>query len=97
MAVIDAKIVEKTAKLASLKLSEDEKELFAKQLTDIISYVDKISELDTSSVEATDHIADIKNVFREDAAMKPAVSLEEIEKMAPAFENGHFVVPRIIE
>lgn len=96
MAAINSEIVEKTAKLACLKLTDEEKEVFPKQLSDILSYVEKISELDTSSVEPTDHIAGIKNVFREDVPVS-FTGLKDIEKTAPDFENGHFAVPRIIE
>ncbi len=92
----DENVIEKTAKLARLELSEKEKSEFTKQLSDILSYVEKINELDTESVKPADHIVDLKNVFREDRAGK-SIDISKIEEIAPAFENGHFVVPKIIE
>ena len=93
---IDEQDITKVARLARLDLQESEKQEFARQLNDIIQYVEKINELDTKTVEPADHIVDLKNVFRED---ERALSLDtsEIEKIAPHFEKGHIVVPRIIE
>ena len=96
MNLIDSKTIDKTAKLANLKLSDTEKKQYTETLSGIINYVEKISQLDTTDVKPTDHIADLYNVLREDVphqSMDRAVT----EKMAPQFENGHFVVPKIIE
>ncbi len=88
--------IEKVASLARLELTEQEKGEYTRQLTDIIEYVEKIKELDTSAIEPADHITDVKNVFRKDL-VKKSLDRDAIEKNAPSFENGHFVVPKIIE
>ena len=88
--------IDKVARLSRLELSGAEKEEFTRQLTDIIEYVEKIKELDTSSVSPADHITDVKNVFRSDA-VGTSLDRDKIENIAPSFENGHFVVPKIIE
>lgn len=88
--------IQKVAKLARLELSGEEKEEFSKQLNDIIEYVEKINELDTSGVKPADHIVELSNVFRDDVVQK-SIHTAEIEKMAPSFKNGHIVVPKIIE
>ena len=93
---IDEKTISRVADLAKLSLSSDEKAEFSRQLSDIIGYVEKINELDTSSIEPTDHIVEMKNVFRSDVVRK-SMPVEEAGKMAPEFENGHIVVPQIIE
>lgn len=93
---IDEKEIAKVAKLARLDLSEDQKAEFSKQLNDIIEYVEKIKELDTSEVKPADHIADLNNVTREDLVQE-SLNSSDLEKIAPRFENGHIVVPRIIE
>jgi aspartyl-tRNA(Asn)/glutamyl-tRNA(Gln) amidotransferase subunit C len=93
---INKDIIEKTAQLANLHLSEDEKNEYSKQLSDILDYVETINEIDTSGIEATDYIEEIKNVFRLDE-VQPSINREEIEKIAPDFEDGHIVVPQIIE
>lgn len=93
---LDKQQIEKVSTLARLELNEEEKGQFQQQLSDIITYVEKINELDTSSVEPADHIVDQKNIFHQDV---PGQSLprEEIEKVAPKFDRGHFVVPKVIE
>ncbi len=86
----------KVAKLARLDLSPEEKDEFSRQLNGIIEYVEKINELDTSKVEAADHIVELNNVFRKDV-VKHSIERAELEKIAPDFKNGYIVVPKIIE
>ncbi len=93
---IDERQILRTAELARLDLTEEEKAEFSHQLSEIISYVEKINELDTDDIEPTDHIVELKNVFRRDE-VRPSIERPEIEKMAPRFEEGHVVVPLIIE
>lgn len=93
---LDPKIIEKTATLANLELTEEEKNQYCKQLSDILDYAAAINEINTDSVEPTDHIADIKNVFRKDEA-KTSLDRNQIKEIAPSFDNGHFKVPKIIE
>ena len=93
---IDEKTISRVAELARLNLSGEERAEFSRQLSDIIGYVEKINELDTSSIEPTDHIVEMKNVFRSDVVRK-SMPVEETGNMAPEFENGHIVVPQIIE
>jgi len=93
---IDSGIIRRVAELARLELDEGEMELFSRQLSDIIGYVEKINQMDTDSVQPTDHIVDLKNVFRQDAVGR-SLAVEEIERIAPRFANNHIVVPKIIE
>ncbi len=93
---IDRDTILKVSKLARLELKDEEIAEFSGQLSDILSYVEKINELDTDTVKPSDHIVDLKNVFRDDET-GPSIKPEEIEKMAPQFEGGHIIVPKIIE
>ena len=86
----------KVAKLARLDLSPEEKDEFSRQLNGIIEYVEKINELDTSKVDAADHIVELNNVFRKDV-VKNSIDRAELEKIAPDFQEGYIVVPKIIE
>ena len=58
--------VEHIAKLARLSVSEEEKELFGPQLNGILSYMEKLNELDTKDVEPTSHVLSLSNVMRDD-------------------------------
>jgi aspartyl-tRNA(Asn)/glutamyl-tRNA(Gln) amidotransferase subunit C len=88
--------VEHVAKLARLAVSEDEKEVFSRQLSEILTYVGKLNELDTSKVEPTSHVLDLSNVFRDDA-VRESLPPADVLANAPDRENNHFRVPKIIE
>lgn len=84
------------AKLARLHLSEEEMEKFSFQLSSILSYMEKLNELDTSDIEPTSHVIPLKNIFREDTVI-PSLSPEDALRNAPERAENFFVVPRIIE
>lgn len=93
---ITGKDVEYVAKLARLKLTDEEKELFTRQLDQIIGYMDKLNELDTKDVPPTFHVLPLKNVMREDVA-KDSHLQEEMLKNAPEREGDFYAVPKVIE
>ncbi len=93
---IDRDLIVRVAELARLELSKDEMGEFSKQLSEIVQYVEKINELNTDGVEPTDHIVELKNVFRDDTVGE-SLPVEAIREMAPFFEEGHVVVPKVIE
>lgn len=88
--------IDKVARLARIKLSEEEKKIFSKQLEQVLAHMEQLNRLDTTGVEPTSHAIPITNVFREDE-VRPSVSREEILRISPEQEEGHFKVPRIIE
>lgn len=88
--------VKHVANLARLAITEEEAEMFTKQLDAIITFAEQLNELDTENVEPTSHVLDIKNVLREDTA-KQGLPVEEVLKNAPEQENGQIKVPAIID
>lgn len=92
--MITVKDVEHVAKLARLELTEEEKELYTKQLGDVLKYVDQMNEVDTSNVEPMSHAIDFVNVMREDEVHYEQTK-EELMANAPDEENGFFRVPKI--
>ena len=88
--------VEYVANLANLELNDEEKEIFTRQLDSILSYMDKLNQLDTVHVDPTSHVLPIKNIFRQDK-VKPSLPIEEALANAPDRKNGFFRVPRVIE
>ncbi len=88
--------VEHVAKLARLEITETERDAFSKQLSAILTYVEKLKTLDTEGVEPTATVLEQTNVFREDKA-RPSLSVEKALANAPESESGHFRVPRILE
>ncbi|MEF8787919.1 MAG: Asp-tRNA(Asn)/Glu-tRNA(Gln) amidotransferase subunit GatC, partial [Planctomycetota bacterium] len=75
---------------------DEEVDTFGRQLDDIISYVEKLNELDTSDVEPMIHAADQVNVFREDEAGESLRRKEALQN-APDDAEGCFKVPRILD
>ena len=93
--MIDRETVVKVANLARLELTEEEIELFSKQLADILEFVNQMNEVNTEGVEPF-VLPFEETPMREDVRGK-TLDVGEIEKNAPEFENGFFVVPRIFE
>jgi aspartyl-tRNA(Asn)/glutamyl-tRNA(Gln) amidotransferase subunit C len=88
--------VEHVAKLARLELSEQNKEKLTDQLSNILTYVEKMSEIDTKGVEPTSHVMDINNVMRDDVPIE-SLPQEKAIGNAPDKAIGHYKVPKIIE
>ena len=88
--------VEHVARLARLELSEKEQEEFTGQLNDILGFVEKLNQLDTTSIEPTAHAIPVTNVFRPDQA---GTSLEQDKALANAPDrvDDYFKVPKILE
>ncbi|RFA34197.1 aspartyl/glutamyl-tRNA(Asn/Gln) amidotransferase subunit C [Virgibacillus dokdonensis] len=88
--------VKHVAHLARLHVSEEEAAMFTEHLSSIITYAEQLNELDTTNVEPTTHVLDIKNVMRKDEP-KQWITQEEALKNAPDHKDGHFRVPSILE
>ena len=84
------------ADLARINLDEEEKLSLSQDLTNIIAFADKLSELDTIDVAPLDHILPLSNVFREDI-VEESYDRDELLKNAKTKEEGCFFVPQIIE
>jgi aspartyl-tRNA(Asn)/glutamyl-tRNA(Gln) amidotransferase subunit C len=92
---LSKKEVEHTAWLAHIELSEKEKTLFTEQFNEILDYFKKIDDVDTTGIEPTYHVLDLKNVSRKDKT-KPSLTTEEALKNAPKKEKKFLKAPRII-
>lgn len=93
---ISKKEVEHVADLARLELKEEDKEKFTEQLSDILTYVEKLNELDTENTEPTSHVLTIENVFKEDR-VKDSISSDDALANSPEKEHQHFKVPKIVD
>jgi aspartyl-tRNA(Asn)/glutamyl-tRNA(Gln) amidotransferase subunit C len=68
--MLNGKQVQHIAKLARLGISEEESEKFAKQLSDIFAYIEKLNEINTDDVEPTSQVTGLTNVSREDKVQR---------------------------
>jgi aspartyl-tRNA(Asn)/glutamyl-tRNA(Gln) amidotransferase subunit C len=89
--------VERIAALAQLELTDDEKQLFTRQLADILSYAEQLQAIDTTGVPATAHVDATRPVERDDDP-RPSLTVEDAVANAPdgAPDVGLFRVPRVI-
>ncbi len=93
---VNIKDVEHIAKLAKLSFSEDEMKKFTEQFNEILSFMEKLNELDTSSIEPLSHVIELQNVLRNDI-VRPSLPTEEALKNAPAKDDRFFKVPKVID
>jgi aspartyl-tRNA(Asn)/glutamyl-tRNA(Gln) amidotransferase subunit C len=93
---IDADQVRHVAHLARLKLTDEEVERFAGQLSAILDYVEQLNEVDTTDVPPTAHALPIHNVLRDDVA-QPSLTPDEALANAPQREGDYFALPKVLE
>jgi aspartyl-tRNA(Asn)/glutamyl-tRNA(Gln) amidotransferase subunit C len=84
------------ARLARLDIKGEDFDTFARQIGQILGYVDTLNQVDTADVTPTSHAIDLTNALREDE-VRPSLKPEAALDNAPQSEDGCFVVPKIIE
>ena len=84
------------ANLARLALTEAEKAEFARQLGDILHYVEKLKQVDVTGVEPMAHASPVFNVWQADVA-QPGLPVEAALRNAPAQRQHMIVVPKVVE
>ena len=90
--MIDRNQVLHVARLARLRLSEDEIPRMSSELSSVLDHIEKISELDLSNVEPTSHVVAVENVLRPDEPV-PSLPRERALENAPDPADGYFRVP----
>jgi aspartyl-tRNA(Asn)/glutamyl-tRNA(Gln) amidotransferase subunit C len=95
MEVNDA-LVSKLSHLAKLDFNTAEKEEIKNDLQRMISFVEKLNELDTTGVEPLLHMSDEVNILREDE-VKGSITRKEALKNAPQHDEQFFKVPKVIK
>ncbi len=88
--------IEYVAKLARIDLDKKQQKKFAKQLSDILAYIEKLKELKVDKIEPMSHVLPLKNVFRQDK-VKASLALDKVLRNAPSKEEDSFSVPKVIE
>lgn len=94
---IDDALLTRLEKLSYLHVNDDKREEIVSQLSEIVSFVDNLSELNTDDVESTFAMSDKATPLREDIPKCDPIVSEEILKHAPKSADNFFIVPKIIE
>ena len=93
---LDRSDVEKIAHLARLAISEDEKDRYAADLSNILSLVEQMNAADTGGVSPMAHPLHMVQRLRDDEPAEPN-QRELFQQIAPATEDGLYLVPRVVE
>jgi aspartyl-tRNA(Asn)/glutamyl-tRNA(Gln) amidotransferase subunit C len=92
---IDNETVDKIAHLARLEFKNEAKEAMIKDMNNMLGFIDKLNELDTSNVEPLIYMSEEVNVFREDEVIHE-ITQQEALKNAPKKDSDYFKVPKVI-
>jgi aspartyl-tRNA(Asn)/glutamyl-tRNA(Gln) amidotransferase subunit C len=88
--------IDHVAHLARLALTTEEKAAFARQLGDVLTYIEQLKKVDVSQVEPTAHAFPVCNVWADDGP-QPGLPVEAALRNAPAQRDNMFVVPIVVE
>ncbi len=94
--VISDETIEYVGILAKLELSGEEKEAAKKSMGEMLDYIDKLNELNTTDVEPMSHVFPIQNVFREDEVTNGDESAKTLQN-APSQKDNMFIVPKTFD
>ena len=90
--------IQHIAELARLDLTEEELAKYGSQLSDVLSYIDQLKEVDVTDVQPTAQVTGLENVWRADEAEDwNREELEEAFRQAPGFEDKQYKVKRVLE
>jgi aspartyl-tRNA(Asn)/glutamyl-tRNA(Gln) amidotransferase subunit C len=92
---IDNDTVDKIAHLARLEFNNEAKEAMVKDMNNMLGFIDKLNELDTTNVEPLIYMSEETNVLREDDVIHD-ITQQEALKNAPKHDSDYFKVPKVI-
>jgi aspartyl-tRNA(Asn)/glutamyl-tRNA(Gln) amidotransferase subunit C len=93
---LDRTDVEKIAHLARLAISDEEKDRYADDLSKILDLVDQMNAVDTGNVTPMAHPLHMAQRLRADEPCEPD-QRDLFQSIAPATEDGLYLVPKVIE
>ena len=95
--LIDKKITKKIAFLARIGLSEKEEELFTKDLSNILNWMEDLKKIDVKDIEPLRNVNDIELLEREDVDFTKNTDHDKLLANAPKKNGNFFTVPKVIE
>lgn len=93
---VDKETVERIAKLARIRLKEEQKEPLAKELSNILGWVEQLSQLDTEGVPPMTSVVEMRIPLRKDEVTDGGYP-EKVTANAPESSHGFYVVPKVVE
>jgi aspartyl-tRNA(Asn)/glutamyl-tRNA(Gln) amidotransferase subunit C len=92
---VDEKLIRHVALLARIELTEEQVRVFGRQFADIVAYMDKLQQLDTTGVEPMAHALPVRNVLAPDEP-EPSLPVELALANAPEKQDDLYKVPKVI-
>lgn len=93
---VDEKTVRRIARLARIKITDDEAKSLEGELSGILNWVEQLGEIDTTNVEPMTRVVDQQLKKREDKVTDGEIA-DDILKNAPMVDDHYFVVPKVVE
>lgn len=93
---VDKETVQKMAHLSRLEITDSEAEQIQHSMSQILDWMDKLNELDTTGVEPLIHLSEEVNVLRKDEVQPPLPHDKGLAN-APKHDSDYFRVPKVIE
>lgn len=93
---LDDATVARVARLARIEVSADRLPQLADELSNILGWIEQLNEVDTDQVEPLRSVMPLKGRFREDR-VTDGNRADEVLANAPERDDGHFLVPKVVE
>jgi aspartyl-tRNA(Asn)/glutamyl-tRNA(Gln) amidotransferase subunit C len=93
---VDAATVRRIARLARIKVTDDEAKGLEKELSGILNWVEQLNEVKTGGVEPMTRVVPIELKKREDKVTDGEIA-DAVTKNAPMTEDQFYVVPKVVE
>lgn len=104
MAKLSKEQIDHLAKLARIGLTDEEKNKFSSQLTDILEYVEKLQRVETAEIVETSQVTGLENVYRKDVASELTqvdkdknINRDKLLKNAPDQKDNYIKVKAVLE
>ena len=92
---LDKNTVKRIADLSKLEFTSDETTAILKDMNQMLEFIDKLKELDTTNIDPLIHMTEDENILREDDAITGA-SQQEALKNAPSKDSTYFKIPKVL-
>lgn len=93
---VDKKTLHQVAHLARLNIKPEEEAQLLNDMSEILTWVEKLKELDTEGIEPLTHMTEEVNVFRKDIA-EISITQQQALKNAPVKDDKFFKVPKVLK
>jgi len=93
---LDKSDIDKIAWLARISISQEDTQNYLHDVTNILQLVEKMNNINTDNIEPLAHPLEITARLRDDKVTETN-QRAHFQKIAPAVDNGHYLVPKVIE